>query len=83
MPDLSTIDIDLTEAERVARELGAALAIAVDHCDFADLPGVLAAAETWTLYCRPSCGYLENGTCSTGDIDVCGCPCLHDETVEV
>lgn len=29
-------------------------------------------------YCRPTCGFLTDGACLSGE-DTCGCPCGHDD----
>lgn len=71
--NVRTADPDLAEAEQLCSDLAAALRAAVDHCDFADVPAVLEAVETWEHYCRPSCGFLEDGRCGVGE--GCSCPC--------
>ena len=75
---------DLDEAERVMGSLRRALQGVVHPSGGFDAErAAVAALEDAADYCRPSCGFLENGTCSTGDLDVCGCPCQHDNPAAV
>lgn len=39
----------------------------------------IAAAQAGREYCRPTCGWTDDGSCGTGEPDVCGCPCNHGE----
>lgn len=77
-----TVD-DLESAEDAAGTLAAALAaVLADPFDSDARSTARALVSTWGDYCRPTCGFQDDGECMEGDC--CGCPCGHEpaESVE-
>lgn len=75
-----TVD-DLHAAEDMIGRLSAALERAlmlprVDQDDADAYQAVAEAAAAARDYCRPSCGFNDDGDCASGEA-TCGCPCEH------
>lgn len=80
--DLRT-DTDVGQAEDLAANMAGVLGQYLHpSVGFNADRAAIAALEEYRNYCRPSCGYLEEGDCALG-IDLCGCPCRHDDTAAV
>lgn len=73
---------DLHCAEDTMGELAAALRQFVELDDVGDFTDLVEATrpllEQHDSYCRPSCGWVDEGTCNSDDPDCCGCPCGHE-----
>jgi len=41
---------------------------------------IKVALDAYETFCRPTCGWRDNGECAEGDC--CGCPCGHGENEE-
>lgn len=80
MPDVTMTDADLGQAEDVAANLAGVLAQFLHpSVGFNADRAAIAVLEEYRDYCRPSCGFLAEGTCALGE-DLCGCPCNHEES---
>lgn len=82
MPETTTMT-DVAQAEQHAADLAFALAqVLHPSVGFNADRAAIAALEEYRNYCRPSCGYLDEGDCGLG-FDLCDCPCKHDDTAAV
>lgn len=72
------LNADLEGAEDLAGVLAKALQDVLDAaCGFDATRRALDALAEFSGYCRPSCGYLDDGECHAEDPARCGCFCGH------
>lgn len=77
------VDADLECSEDLAAALAHALTAMLDsECGFDGTTAAIDALAEFSGYCRPSCGYLDDGECHTEDPTRCGCICGHTEELD-
>lgn len=84
MPEITTItDADLEQAERIAADLAGVVGQFMHpSVGFNADRAAITVLEEYRNYCRPSCSYLDEGSCAMGE-DLCSCPCAHDDTAAI